>query len=344
MIYEYFRKYPKDIEFYEQYLKSRLPQKILDVHTHINLQEHLKDIPQSRIDSDWAFQTGMQMTTEDAQHYISLMFPDIDYRMASFPLPIKEGDMVANNQYIQKSIQQKNIEYGLMCIKPQWSVEYIEEQLKTNGFVGVKPYPDMLSGVKGADISIFDFFPKEHIELVEKLNKCVVMHLPRAGRMPDPDNIRELREIRQRYPKLKMIIAHFGRCFMLPYFKSAIEALGEDIHSFWFDTAAVLNPQVFEAAMDVLDPDKILYGSDQPIFLWHGKRRWTDEKYFNLCREDFPWNKHEEGFEAEKDYTFFVYEQMNNILNALEKTGMGDGVKCGIFGGNAKKLLDGCIS
>ena len=82
-----------------------------------------------------------------------------------------------------------------------------------------------------------------------------------------------------------------------------------------FDTAAVLNPAVHAMALEVMDPKRILYGTDLLVFLWHGKRRWTQWEYFNLAREDFPWNRHEEGPEAEAGYTFFLYEQLRSILD-----------------------------
>ena len=84
--------------------------------------------------------------------------------------------------------------------------------------------------------------------------------------------------------------------------------MGEDIHWPYFDTAAVLNPEVYELALTTLSPERILFGTDEPIFLWHGKRTWTKTGYQNLAREDFAWNTHSEGRKTEAGYTFYADE------------------------------------
>ena len=101
----------------------------------------------------------------------------------------------------------------------------------------------------------------------------------------------------------------------------------------------MLNPEVYELALTTLSPERILFGTDEPIFLWHGKRTWTKTGYQNLAREDFAWNTHSEGRKTEAGYTFYVYEQVNNILDTIDKLGLGAEVAGQIFGGNAKELL-----
>ncbi|NLG23856.1 MAG: amidohydrolase family protein, partial [Clostridiales bacterium] len=173
----------------------------------------------------------------------------------------------------------------------------------------------------------------------ERLRLPIVMHLPRAGRMPDEDNIRELREIRQRYPDLTMIIAHLGRCYTPYHLGLALERLGGDIGGFYFDTAAVLNPDVLRMGFDHLSPRQILFGTDQPIFLWHGYREWTRTKYVNLAREDFPWNTHRKDAETEAGYTLFVYRQLDNILAELDRFGADKAVRDAVFRGSCARVF-----
>jgi predicted TIM-barrel fold metal-dependent hydrolase len=100
-----------------------------------------------------------------------------------------------------------------------------------------------------------------------------------------------------------------------------------------------MNPEVLTLAMDTLHDDRIMFGLDLPILLWHGNRRWDEKSYYNVCREDLPWNKHAEGPAAEAGYTFFVYEQINNILNVMESLGKGEEYKRGFFCENAGGLF-----
>ncbi len=82
------------------------------------------------------------------------------------------------------------------------------------------------------------------------------------------------------FPKLKLCIAHFGRCFTPYHFSQAIEKMGEDIHWPYFDTAAVLNPEVYELALNTV-PERILFGTDETdLPMAHGQNG-----YQNLARE-----------------------------------------------------------
>ena len=332
-MYSYFHKTMLDIRFYDRYLRNRLPDRIIDAHAHFNLPQHVTAITPETIAGDWALECGLIMTYEDAYHYVTVMFPDKKWSFVALPWPLKDADTAGNNAYVSSLAQNEKLR-GLYTLRPEYSVDQIEKEFIAGRFSGFKPYPYMASAVKGAEVSIFDFMPHAQFELANRLNAPVLMHLPRAGRLPDADNISEIRVILNRYPDIKLVLAHFGRCFQHEYFQKALDVLGEDVHRLWFDCAAVLNPKVYELAFDKLDHHQILFGTDLPIFLWHGKREWDVQGYHNLCREDFSWNKHLYP-QDEAGYTFFLYEQLNNILSIL---GGDDAALQNVFSRNAESV------
>lgn len=332
-MYDYFHRTKLDEAFYSSHLKPRMPRTIIDAHAHFNLPEHVASVSKETIASDWALESGLLMTYEDACTYYKRLFPDIDVHMTALPWPLRDADTIANNDYVS-SISKFPHMRGLMTIRPEYTASMVEKAFTEGGFSGFKPYPYMASSVKGAEVSIFDFMPHEQFALANRLRVPVLMHLPRAGRLPAPDNVSEIRTILERYPNVKLVIAHFGRCFNVEFFEQALTALGEDILRVWFDTAAVLNPAVHSLAFAELDYHRILFGTDFPILLWHGKREWKNGTYTNLCRENFSWNKHFYP-DDEKNYTFFVYEQIKNILDII---GDDEEKKQAVFFGNAKEV------
>lgn len=325
-----------DKAFYEQNLRHRIPDKIFDFHVHINLPEHITEISEARIHSDWAFECGLILPCETAYHYAGKLFPDVQYAIAGFPWPIQEAQLKENNHYLLEQ-KKRGFLTPFMAVRPDFSETYIEEQISE--FCGFKPYPDLVSSVKGAEISIFHFLPHWQLDILNRHHKTVVIHLPRKERIASSDNVRELLEMRQKYPDIQIVIAHFGRSFNPVYLERALEQMGDDITGFYFDTAAVLNPDVYRLAFERLPLKQILYGTDAPIMLWHGRRRWTEQTYINLVREPYSWNTHEEGERAEAGYTFFLYEQMKVILDLLEEMKLGEEVKSGLFYENASGLL-----
>ncbi|MEG1016848.1 MAG: amidohydrolase family protein [Oscillospiraceae bacterium] len=340
---DYFRKTENDTLFYEKYLKDRLPTEILDMHSHMNTPQNVATVPAERIATDWALQAGYKMTVEEANYYASVLFPQQKYSFAAFPFPIAEADLNGNNEYIGMLIEENKIDFGLMVTRPEWSVEDLEKELDVGKFAGFKPYPDLISRSKGSEVSIFDFISRDQLALAERCNKCVLLHLPRAGRLADAKNISELKEISDSFPKLKVIVAHVGRCFNPCFLESAMVELGDYLNKFWYDTAAVANPQVLKLAFTAIDPTKIMFGLDLPIFLWHGKRYWTQDKYINACREPLPWKKDIDDEETQAQYTFYVYEQIKNILDTADDLGLGDEFKRNYFAMNARKFFEGCL-
>ena len=335
-MYSYFMKDENDVRFYNEHIEGRLPKAIFDAHIHINLPEHVAGVSQQTIKGDWALECGMVMTVEDALAYHKTLFPGRQMHMLALPWPLAEADMPANNAYLA-SLVGKNGVTALMSIRPEWNAEYVESQLLEGKFAGFKPYPYMAASEKGAEVSIFDFLPHHQLELADRHGKAVLLHLPRKGRLADDNNIREIRDIVQKYTNLRLVIAHYGRCFNVKYLKEGLAKLGSDRDAVYFDTAAVINPAVHQEALQNLRTDQILFGTDLPILLWHGKRMWTETDYFNLCREDFSWNKHPYP-EDEKDYTFFVYEQLKAMLDCIAQSGASAQATKDIFFQNAVKV------
>jgi len=334
----YFSKDENDVQFYHEYLAGRLPKKIIDAHMHINLPEHVAAVSEQTIKGDWAMECGFIMPYEDARIYHSALFPDIEVQMVAIPMPLREADIPANNEYLSKLTKDHQIT-SLMTIRPEWNAEYVEQILLEGHFSGFKPYPYMAAPEKGAEVSIFDFLTRDHLKIADRYGKAVLLHLPRKGRLADNDNVREIKTIVQDYPNLRLVIAHYGRCFNLSFFKEGLKKLGDDKNALYFDTAAVINPEVHREALQSLKITQILFGMDLPILLWHGKRRWTEREYFNLCREEFSWNTHSEP-DAEKNYTFFVYEQCRAMLDSVEKEGGSAQDVKELFFHNANKVYN----
>lgn len=334
----YFTKTPVDEAFYQAYLKDRLPRRIVDMHLHISDPALIG----RRLDAaeDWAAECCDAMPIEDYRQYAAAFYPDSELILHALP-PVSRGiDHAACNAYLARLLREKKLDYALMVVRPDWSAEFVERQLVEGGFLGFKPYPDLVSGKKGSDIAIFAYMAPHQLEVLNRHKGILTLHIPRAGRLPDENNLRELKELRDRYPDIHIIIAHVGRSYAVDTIERGLAGLGSYVNNFTYDLAAVLNPAVLDRVFSRIDLDKIYYGTDLPVFLWHGKRRWTDTAYFNLAREHFSWNRHEEGSEAEAQYTYFLYEQLKNILDALDRIGGDAALRERIFYGNARAVLD----
>ena len=333
---DYFHKTPLDEAFYRERLQLRMPREIVDAHLHVSLPAHSAGLSRESIRNDWALQCGVAMPHEKARYYWSALAPDARVELLALPLVHPDADIPANNAYLAGLAGAGGLS-ALMAVRPEWEASRCERELEEGGFAGFKPYPYMASRAKGAEVGIFDFLPRAQLDVLQRRRAAVLIHLPRAGRLADDDNAAELKAMVDGWPDVRVVVAHFGRAFNPKVLDEGARKLGDYARALHWDCSAVLNPEVYAIAFDRLDRDKILFGSDLPILRWHGRRRWTENAYRNLCREDFPWNAHEEGAAAEARYVFFLYEQLNNILDGIARTGDG-ALRDKLFAANARRV------
>jgi len=134
------------------------------------------------------------------------------------------------------------------------------------------------------------------------------------------------------------VIAHFGRCYTDPHPRQGLPPLADD-PGLYFDNSAVLNPAVHRMALELFGPERILYGTDNPILYMRGRRRWQGRKYINHTSADLHFNTDREPPEVEAAYTLYMYEALRAIKSACDAVGVGpDGIEA-IFGGNAQRLI-----
>ncbi len=77
----------------------------------------------------------------------------------------------------------------------------------------------------------------------------------------------------EQYPDLRLILAHLGG--LLPYYELN-RTVKKVMDRVYYDTAAVpllYRPQVYRSVVDIVGPERILYGSDYPLLIYPGQIR-----------------------------------------------------------------------
>ncbi|MBN1292781.1 MAG: amidohydrolase family protein [Candidatus Latescibacteria bacterium] len=326
-----------DTIFYEQHIAPRIPSKIFDVHVHIFQKSHVEMIPEKSVKAHWASECAHVLTCEDTHACARELYPDTEYGFAGFPTASPEADTKGMNNYVAKMGYEGKC-VPLMMVRPEWDPEEIEREFLAGDFVGFKPYPGMVKGISSGEVGIFEFLPHEQWEILNRHKKSVMLHIGRKERFADAENIHDLLTAREKYPDVTIIIAHLGRSYNPYYLRIGLGKMGNP-EGFYFDTTAVVNPDVYDMAFAKIPLQNILYGSDMHVLLWHGKREWDERNYYNFTRENFSWNTNRKSPEEEAAYTIFLYEQMKSILDAMDRHGLSESQKIGIFGENTKYAL-----
>ena len=309
-----------DLCIYENELLPFLPEEIIDCHVHVGLPEFCGLITPERMSDLWAIEVSTHLTWEDLRAVYNRLLPRQKVSTMAFGWVYQEIEVEDNNRYVLEGISKpENRAVGLMVTKPEWDARMIADGL-SSGFIGIKPYPDF--SPCGLECSIYDFLPKSHLAALNDAGGILMLHLPRKGRLADPENIREILEISDHYPAVKLIVAHIGRSFCLPTAKESLPIFAK-YPGILFDTAANLNSDVFRFALETLGPDRILFGTDLPITLMRGVREHVGNNYVNYSSGDYSWNTNRKSAAEESSYTYYMYEELRAIIRAVKEAGMG---------------------
>jgi predicted TIM-barrel fold metal-dependent hydrolase len=334
-----------DERFYNTYIKDFIPDKIIDVHTHVWLTEfkRKKEI-QPRRTVTWPSMVAKDNSIEDHMNSYRIMFPEKKVIPVIFSNLSPGDDLDAGNGYIRSCAEQYKLP-SLMYATPEMKGEVLERAVNEGGFLGIKVYLDFSSPqIPKNEICIYDFLTRDHLEAADKNGWIVMLHIPRNDRLKDPLNIAQMTEIDRTYKNAKVIIAHVGRAYCFEDVGDAFEHLRKT-ERLYFDISANCNEQVFTELLKNIDRKRILFGSDLPILKMRTKRICENGMYINLIPKglygDVSGDPHmrECTGEIAEQMTLFMYEEIDAFRKATLNTGLKEGAVEDIFYNNACRML-----
>jgi predicted TIM-barrel fold metal-dependent hydrolase len=338
-----------DRAFWGEHLEPWLPRRLIDCHTHIADPAHrLVPMTGTMRRQYWVNELFEAIDAPTAQRAYRTVFPDREVTCVAFGMPDLDFDLDAGNAYLQMECPGR-LWFSLAVTPPQWNQAKIAALLDAPGVIGLKPYYSLIGMNRETrdaylEASIFAFLPHHILEVVNDRHAWITLHVPKSGRLGHPDNIREIQEIRRRYPDIVLVIAHLGRCYTEPHALEALPQFADDPGLF-FDTSAVLNPACHQVALEQFGPKRILYGSDNPILYMRGRRQYHGRNYVNRTSHPFFFNQQRESPQIEAKYTLFMYEDLRSIKQACDNLGITARKDIdAIFYTNAASLIDGIVA
>lgn len=333
--------------FYQQRIKDFIPDKVIDIHTHLwSATEKTvgKKWQVERVVS-WPGLVAKDNPAEDLMETYKLMFPDKDISTLVFANPLCADDLDGENAYVSDRAKEFNLP-SLILSTPLWGANELEIKILAGSFLGAKVYLSFADlSIPRGQITIFDFLPRHQLEVLNEHGWIVMLHIPRDGRLKDPVNLSQMLEIEKRYPDIKLIIAHVGRAYCIEDVSNAFEVLA-DTENIVFDFSANTNAEVFEQLIKAVGPKRILFGSDLPITRMRMRRICNDGIYVNIVPKglygDVSGDKNMcevEGEEAEK-LTFFLYEEIYAFRRSAENCGLTSEHIEDVFYNNAVSIIE----
>jgi len=335
-----------DRKFYEKRLRDWLPDKIIDVHTHVWLKQ-LKGskTPRMKIRTvSWPSMVADESPVEHLIETYKLMFPGKSVTPLIFAGLAGPKHFDAANDYVSRASRKFGFP-ALIFSDPRWDASDLEDRIQKGGFLGIKSYLTMAPAyLPTAEIRIFDFFPHHQLEVMNRHGWIVMLHIPRNDRLRDPVNLAQMIEIEERYPDIKLIIAHVGRAYCPEDIGDAFKVLAKT-RKMYFDISANTNAEAFRQLLETVGPKRVLFGSDMPILRMRTRRICEKGKYINLVPKGLYGDVSDDNHMREVDVqqaarlTFFMYEELDAFRRAAHAMKLSAGDVEDVFYRNAMRLL-----
>jgi predicted TIM-barrel fold metal-dependent hydrolase len=313
---------PTDLDrrIWEEELDEFVPRRVFDVHTHLYRWDFNLDPEKENSPYHALLGTAFANATWDlADACDALLMPGREVHRLSFPFPFPHPcDFDASNEFIAREVRRDPLSAALMLVHPGMTAEHAEEQVERHGFLGFKPYRFYAISGDAVNCGITEFMPEHLIEVADRRGLLIMMHLSKRDAVADPDNIRDLLRLCERYPGARWILAHCARSYSAWAIEKAAAQL-RGLPNVWFDTSSVCESDALDALYTGVGSDRVMYGSDDvPVGVLRGKYIAFGRAWAYLSETNHTLNLSH----CEPRMTFTRYEQLRAMRRAAQRLGL----------------------
>lgn len=323
-----------DRHIWEHELADFVPQRIFDGHSHLYDRRFLGDaeIPQTKV-----YRECPVFDLATLRAHSAALFPGRQMHLLITGNPRKGCDMTGMNEWVAQQLAGDSSVLGLMLVHPDMTVKEIEAQLDEHGWRGFKPYMCFAKREDFVQSTVLEMLPEHCWKIAEERKLVVLLHLGRHTAMADPENQRQVRDLSERYPNVRVQLAHCARCFAPAIAEVGLPAVA-DLPNCHVDTSAVCEAEVFHILFDVWPRERIIFGSDNPAGLARGKYVAFGRGWYGVYEDNTT------AFQAPHvpfGPTYIAYENLCALRYAVRRRGWGKQEIEDLFWNNAVRLLDG---
>jgi glutamate-1-semialdehyde 2,1-aminomutase len=319
---------PVDREFFDRELASFLPDRIFDAHAHLWRNDCVS----------WSIGgTGEDLGYAQYMSAVQDIHPQRTTKALFIPFvtPDNKAKTAAANQWIAEQIHPDSACRGLFFVRPEDDPDWLRDEVRRLGLHGLKCYHTMSATTPTWEAEIEAFLPERLVKVADEQGWVITLHLVKARAVADPANIACIRRYCERYPNMKLILAHSARGFQPAHNLEGLPKL-TGLANLYFDTSANCASLAHQAILRIIGHDKLLYGSDLPVSHLRGRSLPAADSFVWLYAESPVWGeKH-----AKIDPVLVGLEHLRSLKWACWSERLTDGQVEDVFWNNAARLLN----
>ena len=332
-----------DLPFYQLEIGPVLPSRVLDFHAHTWKSEQWKEVPW-----ETGARGGRYMVAEQQYDVETLLadgrriFPDREYSAVCFGYPGPAADLAKTNAYAAEVGDQRGLYPLLITGRDLLPRAELERQIVENGFFGFKVYLNWRGDDYGS-VGVGDMIGPNEMGLADDLRLVVLLHVPGAGRLAEPEVQEGVRSLARDYPRASIVLAHCGRAYLPDEMTRAVPAI-RDLENVFLDTSMVMDPTVLQIVFESIDSRRVLFGTDFPVAAMRGRRVYVMDHWVDVVLEGYPPSAYRVASDSIRA-TFMAWEIVLAVRRAAEMAGLSAQQLSDVFFENGmavlRRLMDG---
>jgi len=327
-----------DQEIVERELKSFLPDRLFDAHAHLHELSHYGSTePGSPFASHLKFlgNAPPRLGLPEYREHMKWLAPDSRVDGLFMPTALM-GEPSVINSFVASEVAGDPDCFAGMAVRPDMDPEQVREEVRRRNFVGLKPYHVHAGAQPTWNADIERFLPEPLVKVAHEERLCITLHLVKRRALADPGNQQAIRRYCEKYPNMKLILAHAARGFNPHHTIEGIGALS-GLRNVWCDTAAVTDCGAFEAVVRTLGHERLLFGTDFFISHIRGRCVAIADSFAWLYEDTLDWS---EAAYAQVQPTLIGIESLRCLKLAAMNLRLTDRQVEDVFYHNARALLD----
>jgi glutamate-1-semialdehyde 2,1-aminomutase len=250
------------------------------------------------------------------------------------PVALDAQGMAEANRFVATETARDRICRGLFFVKPTDDPEWVRQEVRRSGLHGLKCYHTHSAKQPTWNADIPDYLPESLVRVAHEEGWVITLHVVKSRAMADPANVFWVRRYCERYPGMRLILAHSARGFQPAHNLEGLPQL-TGLDNLYFDTSANCEPIAHEAILRIIGPRKLMYGSDLPVSHLRGRSVAAGDSFIWLYENTPVWGeKH-----LQVKPVLIGLEHLRSLKWACWSAGLSDSQVEAIFWGNAAGLL-----
>ncbi len=316
-----------DRDFFDRELAGFIPPKVFDAHCHLWLENEVQfRLPDFSGDVD----------TNEYMRLIEDLHPGRTRGalFLSFATPTHPEGQHRMNEFVGRETARNSAFRGEFFVRPEDDPEWVRQEVRRLGLHGLKCYHTFSATKPTWEADIPDFLPERLVKVADDEGWVITLHMVKSRAVADPSNIHWIRHYCERYPNMKLILAHSARSFQPAHNLEGLPKL-TGLDNLYFDTSANCEPIAHQAIIRIIGHEKLMYGSDLPISHMRGRSLSAADSFLWIYRETPVWGeKHQQVHPV-----LIGLEHLRSLKWACWSERLSDAAVEDIFWNNAAELL-----